>query len=82
MVPSSGDHPSVPLLREVEAWIRSWRGPSALVWGQRDPILGRALRRHREALPQASVVETQAGHFLQEEVPEQLAAAVAEVAGS
>jgi hypothetical protein len=44
-----------------------------LVWGERDPILGRALARHREALPQASVEVTQAGHFLQEEVPDGLA---------
>lgn len=79
MVPSSSDHPSVPLLREIEAWVRSWEGPTALVWGKRDPILGRGLKRHRDALPQASVVETEAGHFLQEEVPELLAAAVGEV---
>jgi pimeloyl-ACP methyl ester carboxylesterase len=32
------------------------------------------------ALPQASVRETEAGHFLQEEVPEVLAEAILEVA--
>jgi pimeloyl-ACP methyl ester carboxylesterase len=51
------------------------------VWGERDPILGRALARHREALPQASVTTTSAGHFLQEEVPDELARAVRAVAG-
>jgi haloalkane dehalogenase len=47
----------------------------------RDPILGRALSRHERALPRARVtrVET-AGHFLQEEVPETLAATIREVA--
>jgi haloalkane dehalogenase len=46
----------------------------------KDPILGRALRRHERAFPQAPVTRTNAGHFLQEEVPEALAAAVDDVA--
>jgi haloalkane dehalogenase len=81
MVPDSDTHPSLPLLDEIGDWVQSFGGPSALVWGTRDPILGRALKRHREALPQARVVETSAGHFLQEEVPAELADAIVEVAG-
>ncbi|MBW2254835.1 MAG: alpha/beta fold hydrolase [Deltaproteobacteria bacterium] len=76
MVPDGEDHPSAAVLDEVGAWVEGFRGPAALVWGSRDPILGRALRRLREGIPQAQVVETQAGHFLQEEVPEELAAAI------
>ena len=76
MVPNAEDHPSVPVLEELDAWARSFTGPVSLVWGLRDPILGRALARHREALPHAEVIETAAGHFLQEEVPEVLAAAI------
>ena len=34
--------------------------PISLVWGMKDPILGRALRRHERALPQAPVTRTQA----------------------
>jgi haloalkane dehalogenase len=79
MVPSGPDHPSVPALARGEAWIRGFAGPIALVWGERDPILGRALGRHALAFPRASVRRTQAGHFLQEEVPDDLAAAVREV---
>lgn len=79
MVPSRADHPSLPALREGEAWIRGFAGPMALVWGERDPILGKALRRHIEAFPRATVTRTQAGHFLQEEVPDELAAAVRDV---
>jgi haloalkane dehalogenase len=80
MVPDGPDHPSVPELSRGEAWARSFTGPMALVWGQRDPILGRALRRHQRAFPQAPVTPTQAGHFLQEEVPEELATAIRQIA--
>ena len=80
MVPDGPDHVSVPALRRGEAWVRSFTGPVALVWGMADPIMGPALRRHERELPQAAVTRTGAGHFLQEEVPEELAAAVADVA--
>ncbi len=80
MVPSSPDHPSVAPLREIEAWARAFDGPIALVWGERDPILGRALEKHVEAFPQASVSRTQAGHFLQEEVPDEIVLAIEKVA--
>ncbi|HEX7183406.1 MAG TPA: alpha/beta fold hydrolase [Thermoanaerobaculia bacterium] len=81
MVPNGPDHESVEALRRGEEWLRSFAGPMALVWGTRDPILGRALRRHERDFPQAVVTRTEAGHFLQEEVPEELAAAVEDVAG-
>ena len=76
MVPDSVAHPAIDELRRGEAWMRAFRGPMALVWGTRDPILGKALRRHEEAFPNAPVTLTQAGHFLQEEVPEALASAI------
>jgi cis-3-alkyl-4-acyloxetan-2-one decarboxylase len=81
MVPDGPDHPSVPALREVEAWVRGFQGPVELVWGRRDPILGRALKRHRVALPLARVTEVDAGHFLQEEAPHPIAQAVRRLAG-
>lgn len=81
MVPDREDHPTVAQLADGDAWVRGFRGPVELVWGLKDPILGRALKRHREALPHARVTETQAGHFLQEEVPDEIAAAVRRVAG-
>ncbi len=80
MVPDGPDHPSMPALRRSEAWALAFDGPVGLVWGTRDPILGRALERHERAFPQATVTRTQAGHFLQEEVPEVLADGIREVA--
>jgi haloalkane dehalogenase len=79
MVPNLPDHPSLRVLDETEGWARAFRGPVALVWGLRDPILGRALHRMRQTFPHARVTETQAGHFLQEEVPDELAAAILDV---
>ena len=76
MVPNSPEHPSMAELKATEAWLRSYDGPVAFVWGEKDPILGRALKRHLEAFPDAPVTRTQAGHFLQEEVPGEIAAAV------
>ncbi len=76
MVPDGPDHPSVAELERGEAWLRAFEGPLTLVWGMRDPILGRALARHERELPRARVVRTEAGHFLQEEVPGMIAAEV------
>jgi pimeloyl-ACP methyl ester carboxylesterase len=79
MVPQSLNHPSVPAMREVEAWATSFQGPVRLVWGMKDPILGRGLILMRRLFRAAPVVETKAGHFLQEEVPDALAAAISAV---
>ena len=81
MVPDSLEHPTVAALAPGEAWAAGFAGPVRLVWGTRDPIMGPALRGMRKLFPGAPVVETQAGHFLQEEVPEVLAEAIVAVAG-
>ena len=79
MVPDTMEHPSVPALRDVADFIAGWDGPSAIVWGRRDPILGRLERRTMRVLPQAPLTATEAGHFLQEEVPAEIASAVRDV---
>lgn len=76
MVPSHEGHPSTSVIDRYGAFVESWEGPAALVWGERDPILGRGLKRHRRALPQARVWVTDAGHFSQEEVPDAWAEAI------
>lgn len=79
MVPDGPEHASIQPLREGAQWLSAYEGPTALVWGTRDPILGRALRRHERELPRAEVTVTEAGHFLQEEVPDALANAIRSV---
>ncbi len=81
MVPLDLDHPTVPMLGEVDAWARGFTGPVRLVWGMKDPILGPSLKKMREVFPDAPVAETGAGHFLQEEVPMELAEAILKVVG-
>jgi haloalkane dehalogenase len=44
-----------------------------------DPILGKALPRMEENFPKAPVTQTDAGHFLQEEVPDEIAEALIRV---
>jgi haloalkane dehalogenase len=76
MVPSSLDHPSVPELRRCQELVEAFRGRIGVVWGERDPVLGKVIGFIERLLPQARVTRTQAGHFLQEEVPEDIADAV------
>jgi haloalkane dehalogenase len=80
MVPDSLHHPSIPALRRVGEFVRSYQGPAEIVWGDRDPVLGRARNHISRMLPQAEVTRTQAGHFLQEEVPKEIATAILRVA--
>jgi haloalkane dehalogenase len=79
MVPDGPDHPSTPVMRELVPFLRSLSVPVEIVWGINDPILGRAVPAMVEHFPNARVTETPAGHFLQEEVPEVIAAAVLRV---
>jgi haloalkane dehalogenase len=80
LVPTTHEHPSMEPLRRVQAFVEGFAGPAAIVWGERDPVLARALSRVSRLLPQAPVTRTPGGHFLQEEVPEAIAAAVLSVA--
>jgi haloalkane dehalogenase len=81
MVPGSPDHPSTEPLRRCQEFVTSFAGPIAVVWGDRDPVLGRVIGWIQKLLPRARVARTAAGHFLQEEVPREIADAVRWVAG-
>jgi cis-3-alkyl-4-acyloxetan-2-one decarboxylase len=80
MVPPSLSHPSVAPLRRCQEFVEQFAGPIALVWGTNDPILGRVVNFLERHLPRARVTRTPAGHFLQEEVPDAVAAAIRDVA--
>jgi haloalkane dehalogenase len=81
MVPDSHDrHRSVPAMRVSQRTFETAQVPIALVWGMRDPILGRVINHLARLRPDAKVTRTEAGHFLQEEVPVPLAEAIVDVA--
>jgi haloalkane dehalogenase len=80
MVPDSPDvHPSLPALQVTNDLFASVQVPLHLVWGTKDPILGRVINHLERLRPDAKVTRTDAGHFLQEEVPRELAAAIRDV---
>lgn len=76
MVPDGPEHPSAAQMREIEAYVSSLDVPAELVWGMRDPILAQGLSAMQANFPEASLTETEAGHFLQEEVPTVIAEAI------
>jgi haloalkane dehalogenase len=80
MVPNDFDHPSIEPLRRNQQFVESFTGPAAIVWGDRDPVLGRLRTRIEGLFPNAPVTRTNGGHFLQEEVPDDIANAVRDVA--
>lgn len=79
MVPDSQTHPTVPELALCERVYVDTKVPVALVWGTKDPVLGRVVGHASRLRPDAHVTRTGAGHFLQEEVPQELADAIADV---
>ena len=79
MVPDGPDHPSAPAMRMIKSYVQGLDIPAEIVWGMRDPILGRGLPAMKQFFPEAPVTETQGGHFLQEEVPVEIASALLRV---
>ncbi len=76
MVPDSMKHPSIEPLGVAQRFFEEFDGPIAGVWGEEDPILGGVVRWVEKLRPDIRMVNTNAGHFLQEEVPRPIADAV------
>ena len=79
MVTDGPTHPSTASLRKIEEYVKTLMIPAEIVWGMNDPILGKTLPSMRQNFPNAPVTETSAGHFLQEEVPKEIADALVRV---
>jgi cis-3-alkyl-4-acyloxetan-2-one decarboxylase len=79
MVPDDFNHPSIAPLRRCQRFVEGFGGPTAIVWGDRDPVLGRVRGWMEKLFPDAPVTRTKAGHFLQEEVPVPIAEAIVDV---
>ena len=79
MVPDGPNHPSAPSMRRIEEYVNTLEIPAEIVWGDNDPILGRALPIMQQNFPNARLTKTTAGHFLQEEVPNEIAEALIRV---
>lgn len=79
MVPFTDGHESQNYFRVVEKFCRGFDGPIEVVWGVKDPILGSHMQKVRDTMRAARFHRVDAGHFLQEEVPEKIAGAIMSV---
>jgi pimeloyl-ACP methyl ester carboxylesterase len=70
------DHPSAPAMREIAEKLPSLKVPVLLIWALRDPAFPRAMiGLWQKVFPHAEVHTLErAGHFLQEDEPEQILA--------
>jgi len=79
LVPAEEDHPNTAPMNQVRDALRSWTKPTLVVWGAEDRALPPALATwFSELIPGAGppVVVAGAGHFLQEDKPAEVAAAM------
>jgi len=79
LVPTEPEHPSAAAMLRVRAALEDWRKPALVVWGAEDAVLPpRVAERFVELLPGARgpLLLEGASHFLQEDRPDELAAAI------
>ena len=79
MVTDGPNHPSTPSMVNIENYVKTLDIPAEIVWGMNDPVMWKLRRRTSRLLPQAKVVKTQAGHFVQEETPAEVITAIKEI---
>jgi haloalkane dehalogenase len=79
LVPAEPDHPNTEPMNRVRDGLRSWTKPTLVIWGAEDTALPPALAHgFTELIPGAGepVVVEGAAHFLQEDRPDEVAAAI------
>jgi haloalkane dehalogenase len=79
LVPAEPDHPNTEPMNRVRDALRSWTKPTLIVWGAADAALPPALAyAFAELIPGAGepIVVEGAGHFLQEDRPDEVATAI------
>ena len=79
MVPNNMNHPSVPIEKEVEEFLHSYKGPAEIVWGVNDPVMWKLRRRTERLIPQAKTIKTDAGHFVQQESTEKVVESIKKI---
>jgi len=84
LVPTEPEHPNAAAMNRVRERLREWRKPTLVVWGVEDQVLpARFAELFAELIPGAGepVLVAGAGHFLQEDRPDEVAAAIREFIG-
>jgi haloalkane dehalogenase len=79
LVPAEPDHPNAEPMKRVRKALHAWTKPALVVWGAEDRVLPAAIAyAFVELMPGAAgpLLLEGAGHFLQEDQPEELAAAI------
>jgi haloalkane dehalogenase len=79
LVPAEPEHPNTEPMNRVRAALRTWDKPALVVWGAEDSVLPlRVAEMFVSLLPNASgpVAIEGASHFLQEDKPDEVAAAI------
>jgi haloalkane dehalogenase len=82
MVPTEPEHPNTAPMNRVRDALRDWHKPALVVWGAEDTILPTGIARAMaEMIPGAGgpVLIDGASHFLQEDRPDEVAAAIREL---
>jgi len=81
LVPTDLEHPNAAPMNRVRDALRGWRKPALVVWGAEDAVLPpRIAGRFVELIPgaQGPLLVEGAGHFLQEDRPDEVATAILE----
>ena len=79
LVPTETDHPSAAAMLAVREQLRRWERPALVLFSDSDPVFSpRVAERLSELIPGALPAETvaNAGHFLQEDAGEEVAARI------